>query len=718
MQDVAYDHYDQGYDQNYYEENYEEEEGGYDYDANYNDGYANEEGNYDQDNTFAPGTSPDASTSDDDKEKIARLRKHAMEEIVATEASYLQDLYTLILYYVTPLRNGRFPEISASSKGDVTMLFSTIELIFDGNTELLNDLKAQIELPEPMIGEVFLKRCDQLMTYYGVYCNHQKEAMDQIQQCITTSENFRKFIDSCKAKPETRHLGLIDFVVKPFQRILKYPLLLDVLFKYTPNGHPDKPNIEQALAKVQTEVDVINSNKAKNDNLKKMLEINTAVESMPRTFKFLIPSRVFIYEGTLMKISGNHDQERHFILFNDCLMYSKKKSPGKFICRGIIFLNKLNIENMSDEVSFRLNRTDKNLTYVLYGKNPKEKEIWMMEINRLKQRATNPDSMKKTPSTGEPKETVKIYIPDGTFKTVVVFQSSLSQDIARELAKKTKMPDPGPTMTYAICLRHQGKERVLTGDEKTYDIIQQLVRQGAKFGDQSASHFKLMLTQNLATAAPVAFAPSHQNSAPIPVNVVPRGASPPGPRIGSSPDNINSSGSRPPPPARRGPRPPPGGPPPGTMRVVTMPPQNSAPLSVSPTGPKRNTVEFPGNPKGTLSPPPRRPPAQNSVQRSPTVGTLPTPNRPAPPPQNLSASMRQASRPISPPQQRALSPNQSRPSPDAPRTLSPPPRRPVTEAFQEPRALSPGQERPAAQAPRATVSGRVVPNRPLPPAPM
>lgn len=63
----------------------------------------------------------------DDPEKLERLRKNVVQEIVTSEDKYLQDLYTLILYYITPLRNGRFPEISSNPKGDITV--SSIHLL-------------------------------------------------------------------------------------------------------------------------------------------------------------------------------------------------------------------------------------------------------------------------------------------------------------------------------------------------------------------------------------------------------------------------------------------------------------------------------------------------------------------------------------------------------------------------------------------------------------
>jgi hypothetical protein len=83
------------------------------------------------------------------------------------------------------------------------MLFSTIELLFDGNNELLDSLKTQADTGEPLVGYVFTQLMDKLCQYYGVFCNHQKEAMNQIDQALKTSPSFKSFEDACKQHPET-----------------------------------------------------------------------------------------------------------------------------------------------------------------------------------------------------------------------------------------------------------------------------------------------------------------------------------------------------------------------------------------------------------------------------------------------------------------------------------------------------------------------------------
>jgi hypothetical protein len=76
----------------------------------------------DQDNQTIPNSKLEQK---EDPEKAARMRKNIIQEIVSSEEKYLQDLYTLMLYYITPLRNGRFPEISSNPKGDITVSSSS-----------------------------------------------------------------------------------------------------------------------------------------------------------------------------------------------------------------------------------------------------------------------------------------------------------------------------------------------------------------------------------------------------------------------------------------------------------------------------------------------------------------------------------------------------------------------------------------------------------------
>lgn len=91
-----------------------------DYDDNNNNNYNYSDNKYNTTPTSGTTTSTIGSDAKEKEEKRMRLRKNVLEEIVNTEVAYIDSLYTLMIYYITPLRNSeRFPELSSSPKGDV-----------------------------------------------------------------------------------------------------------------------------------------------------------------------------------------------------------------------------------------------------------------------------------------------------------------------------------------------------------------------------------------------------------------------------------------------------------------------------------------------------------------------------------------------------------------------------------------------------------------------
>lgn len=572
------------------------------------------------------------------------------------------------------------------------MLFSTIELIFDGNTELLESLKAELEKDVPMLGSVFLRMVDQICQYYGVFCNHQKEAMDTIERCESTSPAFKSFLEGCLQRPEVGGLSLLAFLVKPFQRLLKYPLLLTELLKNTPMEHPDRQNIDNALKKLQEEVNVINTNKFKSDNMKKMLDISQSVEELPRRFKLLLPSRYFAYEGTLMKISGKHDQERHFFLFNDLLMYTKKKSNSKFLCRGIIYLNKLQVENVNDPLSFKVFRSDKNLTYILYGKSTQEKEVWLNQIGK-QQNKLNPESNKKVEvKPGEKREILRVYVSKETFKSLAAMTSTTARDLCDEAARKVQVEGFDSTKNYKICVVVAGKERMLEDTERPLEVQSQLLKQGVKFGNE-INHFKLIVV-------PIGQSSGAGNS---PRNTVPPSSSPEivdRSAFNSLPNRSVAS----PPPSR----------PPPRQSLASFAPTESSPIS-----PRHNVVSPPPSrpppSQSVASPPPVRPPPRQSMasfganEPPQSQGVVsPPPTRPPPRQSMASVGSNESPAPVQPqgvPPSRAPPPRQSmapprRAPPGAPSRRGPLPR-PPGQAPPQRQSMAPSGRPPLPGRPQA-----------------
>ena len=83
-------------------------------------------------------------------------------------------------------------------------------------------------------------------------------------------------------------LDLSNYLLKPIQRVCKYPLLVRELLRATNEAHPDIENLNKALLKIETVVATINEQRRQTEGVHKMLEIQSKFTSV---FMKLIPRK-------------------------------------------------------------------------------------------------------------------------------------------------------------------------------------------------------------------------------------------------------------------------------------------------------------------------------------------------------------------------------------------------------------------------------------------
>lgn len=82
----------------------------------------------------------------------------------------------------------------------------------------------------------------------------------------------------CKSKiqEQTNCFDLASIVIKPVQRILKYPLLINELIKCTEDGHTDWEPLQRAMEMITDIAQSINENKRRQDLIQKYCKSNEA----------------------------------------------------------------------------------------------------------------------------------------------------------------------------------------------------------------------------------------------------------------------------------------------------------------------------------------------------------------------------------------------------------------------------------------------------------
>ena len=63
---------------------------------------------------------------------------------------------------------------------------------------------------------------------YKVFCANQQTSLAAVDTQTKKNPQFKKNLDICHGDPRCRGLFLQSFLIKPIQRVCKYPLLLRV----------------------------------------------------------------------------------------------------------------------------------------------------------------------------------------------------------------------------------------------------------------------------------------------------------------------------------------------------------------------------------------------------------------------------------------------------------------------------------------------------------
>ncbi|XP_010307604.1 rho guanine nucleotide exchange factor 38 [Balearica regulorum gibbericeps] len=201
------------------------------------------------------GSSTPATALQEDEEQVSRRmmakRVKIIAELMQTEKDYISDLDLCIKEVIQPLRNKQI------TRFDVDGLFSNIELVHQVSAKLLSLLEeatTDVEPPMQIIGEVFLQIKGPLEDTYKIYCYRHDDAhtmLESYEKDEELKQHLRHCVQSLKkiyeeeGKPNLMDMG--SLMIKPVQRVMKYPLLLCELLNSTPACHPDHKALQDAL---------------------------------------------------------------------------------------------------------------------------------------------------------------------------------------------------------------------------------------------------------------------------------------------------------------------------------------------------------------------------------------------------------------------------------------------------------------------------------------
>ena len=328
-----------------------------------------------------------------DLEEQAYVRQEVIFEIMTSEAQFVTDLEILIQFFVRPLMASA-PAIVDQDLAST--LFSNVEDLLLLHQELLASLQGrQLSVARvDVVADVFVPLIRRMADLYSVYCGNHPRAVGALTRALSSKAGAKleAFLDEVNGISVIRRLDLETYLVKPVQRLCKYPLLLRELLKATPSDHPDATSLQKIYALLDAVVKNVNSNKKVADAQRRLEATLASIQGSDAIP--LSDSPLVVQDGLLIKRTGAKKAEtRMVVLLDTCILWAKKKGALSsnrkqvpYTLRKFLALSAAIPEDIKDTETmsnaFRVRGLEKS--YIWVAPSHKEKMEWLLNLSEAR----------------------------------------------------------------------------------------------------------------------------------------------------------------------------------------------------------------------------------------------------------------------------------------------------------------------------------------------
>lgn len=320
--------------------------------------------------------------SDNGEKQIKDKLKPIYDEFVNSEKHYVHELEVVIAVFLHPLKSrANDPDTVLLSENEVNVLFGNTQEILRVNQEFLTHLeneicalpKDEIHLSERKVEalcKAFLKTSAHLKLY-AVYAIQYEMAAQKLKQFESERYRFAEFLQAVSAmNSSTGHQHLSSFLIKPIQRVCKYPLFFKTMLKAVDENDPVRAVIEQAHAASQGVASKINADKLRAEQSLRAFEVARRFESLGDVVlesgrRYLGEWKCFFSEGDnslakkkrsnvkniVVSVAGASEKKyRTFFMFNDVLIVAKEMGVGskmRYEIRNWMSMNSMQISGVN-----------------------------------------------------------------------------------------------------------------------------------------------------------------------------------------------------------------------------------------------------------------------------------------------------------------------------------------------------------------------------------
>lgn len=225
-------------------------------------------------------------------------RQEAIYEVCSGEENVVADLKMIKEVYYAPMY-----KLKLMNEYEFMKIFGCLEVLLALHQDLHTKLKnaRSIDGTTDSIGDIMLNWFPGLRCY-ARYCANQFEAKTILDEKLRQGGSVADFLQRCRDSPFSRKLDLWSFLDSPRSRLVKYPLMLRSIQKYTPKDHSDWRKLEEAICRLQDIIEEVDrkTGEAKCQDVLSRIVFLDDRQMCPHVFK----SKKLLCNGTLRNKHG------------------------------------------------------------------------------------------------------------------------------------------------------------------------------------------------------------------------------------------------------------------------------------------------------------------------------------------------------------------------------------------------------------------------------
>ncbi|WVQ97874.1 hypothetical protein IAU59_004990 [Kwoniella sp. CBS 9459] len=237
-------------------------------------------------------------------------RQEIIWEMCETEHAFIKSMRTVLRLFATPLKTpqGRWID---GIPGKITDLFDSLECIVHAHgivSTSERDMRRRSDVLNVSAFVAMFRGWVHRLEVHEWYLIKFESVVALVEENVRDPDSvFGEFVRMQMKEEVLGAMSLGSMLLKPVQRLTKYPLFLKRLLDATPHPHHAHPEILALLSTTESIILTLQATKAKEEDFEQLQAFEPRLIGLPEGFSLVVRGRKLLGQGQVVRVPPSKD---------------------------------------------------------------------------------------------------------------------------------------------------------------------------------------------------------------------------------------------------------------------------------------------------------------------------------------------------------------------------------------------------------------------------